>query len=96
MKHLFTLSEWLRGKLVKLVNLVMQFLKLTKRQSDTTIFAKSLKSLKSLMSIFAGNESYESTERYRVKSRISPTFPRLASVFTLLFAFVALSVSKTA
>ena len=53
MKHLFTLSEWLRAKWERLATLAssaMQSLKATKRQSDTTIFAKSLKSL---MSIFA-------------------------------------------
>ena len=92
---------------VKLVNLVMQFLKATKRQSDTTIFAESLKCLKSLMQIFVesaesaksakpifatfatyasanfvGKASNESTEMYRVKSRIPSTCLRLASVFT--------------
>ncbi len=77
MKHLFTLSERLKGrgrgsvtsaisatsasaifcKLVGMVKLFMPFMKATKRQSDTTIFAESLKSL---MSIFA--ESAESAE----------------------------------
>ena len=86
MKHLFTLSEWLRGKLVGMANLVMQLLKLTKLTKLTEqIFAESLKSLKSLMSNFAGNESYGSTEGYRVKSRITTTYLRLASVFTLVF-----------
>lgn len=37
------------------------------------------------MSNFAGNESYESTVRYALKSRISPIYLRLASVFTLVF-----------
>ncbi len=74
MKHLFTLSERLKGrgrgsatsasaifcKLVGMVKLFMPFMKATRRQSDTTIFAESLKSLKSLMSIFA--ESAESAE----------------------------------
>jgi len=66
MKHLFTLSEWLRAKWERFATLAssaMQSLKATKRQSDTTIFAESVKvskfretfakSLKSLMSIFA-------------------------------------------
>ncbi len=60
MKHLFTLSERSKDKLVEMVKLFMPFMKATKRQSDTTFFAESLKSLKSLMSIFA--ESAESAE----------------------------------
>ena len=57
MKHLFTLSERSKDKLVGMVKLFMPFMKATRRQSDTTIFAESLKSL---MSIFA--ESAESAE----------------------------------
>lgn len=83
MKHLLTLSERSKDKWVGMVNLVMQFLKLTKLTEQ--IFAESLKSLKSLMSNFAGNESYESAEGYRVKSRITTPYLRLASVFTLVF-----------
>ena len=37
------------------------------------------------MSIFVGNESYESTVRYALKSRITTTYLRLVSVFTLVF-----------
>ena len=57
MKHLFTLSERSKDKLVGMVKLFMPFMKATRRQSDTTFFAVSLKSL---MSIFA--ESAESAK----------------------------------
>ena len=97
MKHLFTLSEWLRGKLVKLVNLVMQFLKLTKLTKLTEqIFAESLKSLKSLMSIFSSRGvkdvrvslGQQRTNIQRISNlSLTPNrfFTRFAAVFALVF-----------
>ena len=67
-----------------------QIMNLFRMMEKSGEMGKSLKSLKSLMQIFAtfasaifvGKESNESTVRYRVKSRITSTCLRLASVFT--------------
>ena len=82
-RQLFAVLVMLWVKLVNLVNFVMQ------------IFDESLKSLKCLMSNFAtsatfasanfvGKASNESTEMYRVKSRIPSCYLRHASVIALI------------
>ena len=93
MKNLFTLSERLKGWLVGMVKLVMQSLKATKRQSDTTIFAKSLKSLMSIFSSRGVMDVRLSLGQYRTDyQRISNLyltpnryFTRFAAVFALVF-----------
>ena len=83
----------LNDELVKMVNLVMQSLKATKRQSDTTIFAKSLKSLKSIFANRGVMDVRVSLGQYRTDyQRISNLyltpnrfFTRFAAVFALVF-----------
>ena len=79
----------MKTKIMNLFRMMEKSLKMGKSGE----MGKSLKSLKSLMQIFAtyatyasanfeGKESNERTEMYRVKSRITSTCLRLASLFT--------------
>lgn len=96
MKHLFTLSEWLRAKWERFATLAssaMPFLKATKRQSDTTIFAERVQSTKSIFANRGVKDVRVSLGQYPTDyQRISNLyltpnrfFTRFAAVFTLVF-----------
>ena len=96
MKHLFTLSEWLRAKWERLATLAssaMPFLKATKRQSDTTIFAERVQSTKSIFANRGVKDVRVSLGQYPTDyQRISNLyltpnrfFTRFAAVFALVF-----------
>ena len=96
MKHLFTLSEWLRAKWERLATLAssaMPFLKATKRQSDTTFFAERVQSTKSIFANRGVKDVRFSLGQYPTDiQRISNLyltpnrfFTRFAAVFALVF-----------